>query len=845
MPLIVRYIRGAGMLTALLGLSVMIGWHARMMSFIQISPQFVPIQYNTALAFCLEGLGLVLVQGSRTQWLGVLCAFMAGSFAAVIGSQYVTGHDLGIDQLFIENDILVKTSYPGRMAPNTSLGFIMIAIALTAHAALKNPELRTNVIILFGTIVLVIGSTALLGYLVHVEAAYRWWSLSDMAPLTALGLVILSSGVLVLGCADARQEEQGGGAIQNWPPILAAVMGIAATLLVVQGLLVSDQKRAQEAVRTQAERYARIVETGLENSVGALFRMQDRLATGTVTPDLWERDARNYIRDNDSYDALLLLDRRRSVVRTVARRDDFDMETIIAAAPDERTLRAGKEPFLLRVVSRNTSRPVMALYFPLAKSGGVLAAAYNVTKTFSGLAGSNDRMLIRISDGKGVLYTNSLQDPAYPWAASETESIRFHGIFWRIGLIQDIAGYNNNRLIFLILGAGIVLSLSLANAIRQKGRISRYAAAVEASRAALEKSERRYALATEAAEIAVWDWDIEDKALVWTGRAGPLFGVACNDEIPTSEQAMLDMIPEDDRQRVRSKVLKSISNHDNFTVDYRMKRLDDREVWVQSRGNAVEWRDGHAVRISGTLTDITRQKAVEQELRRSNRELEKFAYIAAHDLRSPLRGIDNLALWVMDDAGSALPEEARKNLELLRGRIARLDHLLSGILMYAQAGRITGEIIPVDSASVVRTVADLNLPSAFTVEAKELPVLRTSRTLLEQIFSNLFSNAVKHHDKGRGIIRVSATDHGAFHEFIVADDGPGIPAEYHEKVFEMFQTLKSRDKVEGSGLGMSIVKKLVEWQGGKIWIESRQGQRGMAVHFTWPKTMVAPNIEAA
>ena len=116
-----------------------------------------------------------------------------------------------------------------------------------------------------------------------------------------------------------------------------------------------------------------------------------------------------------------------------------------------------------------------------------------------------------------------------------------------------------------------------------------------------------------------------------------------------------------------------------------------------------------------------------------------------------------------------------------------------------------------------------------------LPFVISSQTPLEQVFGNLLSNAVKHHDRKEGKIEIEAREHPEFIEFIIRDDGPGIPTQYHERVFGMFQTLQSRDKVSGSGLGLAIIKKLVEWQNGRVWIVSEDGRRGTEIHFLWPK----------
>lgn len=227
--------------------------------------------------------------------------------------------------------------------------------------------------------------------------------------------------------------------------------------------------------------------------------------------------------------------------------------------------------------------------------------------------------------------------------------------------------------------------------------------------------------------------------------------------------------------------------------------------------------------------------AVQTELERSNAELDSFAYVASHDLKAPLRGIRNLAEWIAEDLGSA-SDETKHNLELLRRRVDRLDGLLESLLEYARAGRSEDVIGSVDTRKLVADIAEYLAPKkGFSIVCEgELPTLTTARPPLEKVLRNLMGNALKHHDRTSGTVVVSAATRGGFTEFRVTDDGPGILPEFHEKIFQMFQTLKPRDEVEGSGMGLAIVKKTVESLGGTIRVESAPPARGTAFVFNWP-----------
>jgi PAS domain S-box-containing protein len=225
-------------------------------------------------------------------------------------------------------------------------------------------------------------------------------------------------------------------------------------------------------------------------------------------------------------------------------------------------------------------------------------------------------------------------------------------------------------------------------------------------------------------------------------------------------------------------------------------------------------------------------------LERSNRELDSFAYAASHDLRAPLRGIANLAQWIEEDlsATGQLRSETREMLELMRIRMHRMEGLIEGLLEYSRAGRAHRAPEPVAVGALLREVIDLLSPPAhvaISIEA-DMPALVTERLMLQQVFMNLIGNAIKHANQKDAEIDISSKRVGPFYEFSVRDNGPGIAPEYHERIWGIFQMLESRDRVEGAGIGLALVKKIVETQGGRAWVESAPGH-GATFRFLWRK----------
>lgn len=227
-----------------------------------------------------------------------------------------------------------------------------------------------------------------------------------------------------------------------------------------------------------------------------------------------------------------------------------------------------------------------------------------------------------------------------------------------------------------------------------------------------------------------------------------------------------------------------------------------------------------------------------QKLAQTNKELETFAYVASHDLKSPLRGIAQLSSWIDEDLEEKEFGEVGKHTQMLRNRIQRMEKLLDDMLIFYRAGKADGNVTRIDLAHMAKELFEIqNTKAGIRLTLGDnLPVFDSLSTPFEQILRNLFSNSLKHHDLDHGVIHIEGKQLDKdFYEFSVSDDGPGIPAKFQERVFGMFQTLKPRDELEGSGMGLALIKKIVESYGGKISVHSNG--RGCRFTFTWPKVI--------
>ena len=225
------------------------------------------------------------------------------------------------------------------------------------------------------------------------------------------------------------------------------------------------------------------------------------------------------------------------------------------------------------------------------------------------------------------------------------------------------------------------------------------------------------------------------------------------------------------------------------------------------------------------------------ELEKKNAELNQFAYVVSHDLKAPVRGISNVVRWIEEDHAAEITPTVRKYLDYIPDRIARMEALIDGILEYARAGREGTVKEAVNVGDLVAELTEMAVPEGFIVQAGTLPVVFTERLPMQQVFGNLIGNSVKYGSSGTTVITVTGADRGPYYEFTVGDNGPGIEPEYHEKIFGLFQTLREKADKESTGIGLSIVKKIVEERGGAIRVVSSPGN-GAKFIFTWPKSTV-------
>jgi PAS domain S-box-containing protein len=312
----------------------------------------------------------------------------------------------------------------------------------------------------------------------------------------------------------------------------------------------------------------------------------------------------------------------------------------------------------------------------------------------------------------------------------------------------------------------------------------------------------------------------------------------------------------------RSQFLDDLSNEFVKSRELQLKTYNGKKIYIAILSSFTIGIHGEVNGYQGIIYDITEKKEFSelkeaekkqneliQRIGKINKELNDFAYIVSHDLKAPLRGIKTITEWIIEDYTDKLDENGKKNLDLLTSQVDHMYNLIDGILKYSRAVNVKGEKEKIDLNDLVPTIVDMvSVPDNIKLVIEDnLPVVTYNHTQITQVFQNLLSNAVNYMDKPEGEIKVGCVEEAEMWKFSVSDNGPGIAEKYHEKVFEIFQTLKKQREFESTGVGLTLVKKIVESCGGTVWIESEPGQ-GSTFFFTVPKqnsTFVDEVLETA
>lgn len=374
------------------------------------------------------------------------------------------------------------------------------------------------------------------------------------------------------------------------------------------------------------------------------------------------------------------------------------------------------------------------------------------------------------------------------------------------------------------------------------------------SETALKHSNERFEKIADATQDAIWDWDmLADYVYLGKGYV-KMFGYP-EDEVYSFERWKSRIHPEDVERTVQmvQMVMAPSGAADTFTNEYRFKRANGTYAYVIDRGMVIRNEKGEAIRLLGAITDRTevmlQQESLQKlnnilaararELSISNAELEQFAFVASHDLQEPLRMITSFLSQIERKYDHLLDEKGKRYIHFAVDGARRMRQIILDLLDFSRVGRevagkekvqlneVVNEVLALQRKAIEEAKAQINVSS--------LPEVLTHRYPLFQVFQNLVGNAIKYRQHDRPLqIKIYAEEHGDMWQFAVEDNGMGISETYFDKIFIIFQRLHPSEAYEGTGMGLAIVKKIVENLGGKVWLKSTLGH-GSTFYFTIPK----------
>lgn len=360
---------------------------------------------------------------------------------------------------------------------------------------------------------------------------------------------------------------------------------------------------------------------------------------------------------------------------------------------------------------------------------------------------------------------------------------------------------------------------------------------------ALKKSEEKLRLAIEGADAVMWFWNLEKDVFEWTDRYINIFGT--NPDPEMSYDDFLKSVHPEDREKVKNATQRVMQYGEDFKVELRTIWPDRSIHWVYSLGRLFYDFQGKPKEMIGIAIDITPSKLAEQELqetlkqlKRSNAELEQFAYVASHDLQEPLRMITSFLQLLQRRYENQIDSDANEFIQFAVDGAARMQELVNDLLTYSRIGRKTGKFEYVNTEDILKQIT---FDSRLLIEENNahinydnLPLVWADYTQMVQVFQNLISNSIKYNEQENPTINISAEKKVNDWVFKVEDNGIGIDPKHRVHVFKIFQRLHGRDEYDGTGIGLAIVKRIVEQHGGMIWYESKPGE-GSIFYFSIPQ----------
>jgi PAS domain S-box-containing protein len=771
-----------GLLPTLLGGIVLLGWYLKNETLIQVSPSFVPMQYNTALGFVAGGIGLLSAHtGYRT---GIR---IFGGLSAATGLltlvEYIFGVDLMIDQLFMEHYITVATSHPGRMAPNTALCFSLTGIALLLSNGYGKGDWGLPMIAVFGSLVLGLGIVAFSGYAMRLETAYGWGHLTRMAMHTSAGFIVLGMGLFWHAW---NRNQASVSSLPRWFPLSVGIVTLTVTLSLWQAL--DRDELASHLILTFGVLLSGILSYTVKLAQGLRGRAQDL-----------EQEVRDRVR-----------------AETGLENAHADLERAI----DERTqeLKESQERFALTVRGSGDGiwefQPLTGEIWFSSRFKEMLGYAdddlLDSLETSKNLIHPEEKDAVnqafvqhlKVDAPYDIEFRARCADGNYLWCRVRAKSLRG----------PDGRAYRTS---------GSITDISEQKQVEEK----------------LRESEQQFVMILESAPVGVTVTNSKSKRLIVNQRYADLAGVP-REELVGGATMNVWAHQEDREEYAR------VFARDGRVVDmeFEMQRHDGSTAWVMSNANSLNF-SGEPVRVNWVV-DLTDRKEAEEALRLAHNEAQaatkaKASFLAtmSHEIRTPMNGVIGMIDLLQQ---TPLTEDQGDMVDTVRGSAYALLTIINDILDFSkiEAGKLDLESIPISICDAVEGVAETLSTTARSkniwlrafVDPNIPDAVLGDQVRLRQILFNLGGNAVKFTETGGVMIRADlmedSTESLSKIRFQVIDTGIGLSDEGKENLFKAFTQAESSTtrRFGGTGLGLTICQRLVKVMGGDIVVESELGK---------------------
>lgn len=833
---------------------MMIAWLLGLAELLRFANPGPTLRFNSALLFMLCGVAL-LCSVEKRRHAAIAISTIAVLFASLCTAKTLSLVEINVDALFFEPDAnLTALVGTGRTALGTSVGALFFSASILARHLLRHGAVVAS---LLGIVICTISWVALNRYLMGTDLTVGWPITTGMALTTALGLFILGAATIALSF-----DQPGAIDSSRWLAYPLAFAFAAASFMIWRELIDSETMNLKRQTDFAAVAVRLQVEGRLQLRLKAVSRFAQRW--GSLDRELYSKDARRLLEDFEGILALNWITDDLRIGWLCSRENCTNLVgRSLPPGPRHDAIRQAGE------TGKFIFTPILELlhgesgfigYFPTRNSKqeltGSVAAVFRLRTLLAPVA--EDRRLVGfdfcVYEGDREVFAGGVR-PASVDAIAASRRIKLNGLDWRIDVwpTPETVAATYTHVPDLALAKGLLSAILLGVAIQLRQRASQRAKEVEQAAQARRDSEQRFDLAVRASQDGIWEWRTSTRTFYASPRYRDLLGYPQGDAELSVEQWFSRIHP-DDSPRVHHAIQTHVRECVPYDVVVRFLTFREEWIWLRVRGQAAWDEQGNAVRMAGSITDITAEREAQRQLMQhvetiaaSNRILAELAEAAeaaaeakatflrnmSHELRTPLNSIIGFSTGLLRHAPShQLDDHQRDRVERIVASGRHLLELVNNVLEIskAEASEQSLPVEPIDLATLFDELAAMTEPLLqkkpavrleVTFDANASPPL-VDRTRLKQILLNLLSNAAKFTDQGT--ITLRATRDGDHWQFAVSDTGIGIPAGDQRRIFENFEQVHSPGrKLEGTGLGLAICATLAAGMQGEITLNSRPG----------------------